>query len=64
MCVCVTPKDTKKQFYALGFALYGLSEYARATGDREALDYALQDGSAGLASSGRSNQGQQHCGDR
>ena len=36
------PKDTKKQFYALGFALYGLSEYARATGDREALDCALQ----------------------
>ena len=36
------PKDTKKQFYAIGFALYGLSEYARATGDREALDYALQ----------------------
>ena len=36
------PKDTKKQFYAIGFAIYGLSEYARATGDREALDYALQ----------------------
>ena len=36
------PKDTKKQFYAIGFALYGFSEYARATGDREALDYALQ----------------------
>ena len=35
-------KDTKKQFYALGFMLYGLSEYVRATGDREALDYALQ----------------------
>ncbi len=35
------PKDTKKQFYALGFMLYGLSEYVRATGDREALDYAL-----------------------
>ena len=35
------PKDTKKQFYAIGFAIYGLSEYARATGDREALDYAL-----------------------
>ena len=34
--------DTKKQFYAIGFAIYGLSEYARATGDREALDYALQ----------------------
>ena len=36
------PLDTKKQFYAIGFAIYGLSEYARATGDREALDYALQ----------------------
>jgi len=36
------PNDTKKQFYAIGFAIYGLSEYARATGDREALDYALQ----------------------
>ena len=36
------PLDTKKQFYAIGFAIYGLSEYARATGDREALDYAIQ----------------------
>ena len=36
------PLDAKKQFYAIGFAIYGLSEYARATGDREALDYALQ----------------------
>ena len=36
------PLDTKKQFYAIGFALYGFSEYARATGDREALDIALQ----------------------
>ena len=36
------PLDTKKQFYAIGFAIYGLSEYARATGDKEALDYALQ----------------------
>ena len=36
------PLDTKKQFYAIGFAIYGLSEYVRATGDREALDYALQ----------------------
>ena len=35
------PKDTKKQFYAIGFMIYGLSEYARATGDREALEYAL-----------------------
>ncbi len=36
------PLDTKKQFYAIGFAIYGLSEFARATSDREALDYALQ----------------------
>ena len=35
------PLDTKKQFYAIGFAVYGLSEYARATGNREALDYAI-----------------------
>ncbi len=35
------PLDTRKQFYALGFALYGLSEYVRATGDREALRYAV-----------------------
>ena len=35
------PLDTKKQFYAIGFVIYGLSEYARATGDREALDYAI-----------------------
>ena len=36
------PKDTKKQFYAIGFAIYGLSEYARATGDKEALMQAIQ----------------------
>lgn len=36
------PKDTKKQFYAIGFMIYGLSEYARATGDQQALDYALK----------------------
>ncbi|MGN1229142.1 MAG: AGE family epimerase/isomerase, partial [Prevotella sp.] len=35
------PKDTKKQFYAIGFMIYGLSEYVRATGDKEALDYAI-----------------------
>lgn len=35
------PLDTKKQIYALGFAIYGLSEYHRATGDQEALDYAI-----------------------
>lgn len=36
------PLDAKKQFYAIGFVIYGLSEYARATGDEEALGYALQ----------------------
>ena len=37
-----TPSDAKKQIYALGFAIYGLSEYARATGGREALEYAVR----------------------
>ena len=32
------PSDAKKQIYAIGFAVYGLSEYARATGDEEALE--------------------------
>ena len=36
------PLDTKKQIYALGFAIYGLSEYHRATGDEEALVYAIR----------------------
>ncbi|MCD8281971.1 MAG: AGE family epimerase/isomerase [Prevotella sp.] len=36
------PADTKKQFYALGFALYGLTEYARATGDKATLDKAVE----------------------
>ena len=35
------PKETKKQFYAIGFAIYGLSEYARATKDMEALKLAV-----------------------
>lgn len=35
------PLDTKKQTYAIGFAIYGFSEYARATGDKEALDIAI-----------------------
>ncbi len=34
------PKDTKNQFYALAFAMYGLAEYARATGDEEALEHS------------------------
>ncbi len=36
------PCDTKKQIYALGFVIYGLSEYTRATGDKEALNYAIR----------------------
>ncbi|WP_297329194.1 AGE family epimerase/isomerase [uncultured Bacteroides sp.] len=36
------PLDKKKQIYALGFAIYGLSEFHRATGDKEALDYAIR----------------------
>ncbi len=36
------PVNSKKQFYALGFIMYGMSEYARATGDQVALDYAVQ----------------------
>lgn len=35
------PLDTKKQFYAIGFAIYSMSEYARATGDAEALKVAI-----------------------
>ncbi len=37
-----SPLDTKKQTYAQGFAIYGLSEYHRATGDRESLEYAIK----------------------
>ena len=33
--------DTKKQFYAIAFTIYGLAEYVRATDDREALEYAM-----------------------
>lgn len=36
------PLDTKKQIYTIGFAIYGLSEYHRATGDSEALEYAIR----------------------
>ncbi len=36
------PLDTKKQIYAIGFAIYGLSEYARATGSSEAKDLAIK----------------------
>ncbi len=36
------PANTKKQVYAQGFALYGFSEYYRATGNQEALDLAIE----------------------
>ncbi len=36
------PLDTKKQFYAIAFAIYALAEYFRACGNREALDLAVR----------------------
>lgn len=36
------PLDTKKQIYVQGFAIYGLSEYYRATGNQEALEAAKE----------------------
>jgi len=36
------PNDTKKQMYAQGFAMYGLSEHARITGNQESLDQAIE----------------------
>lgn len=36
------PLDTKKQIYAIAFAIYGLAELNRATGDAEALEYAIK----------------------
>lgn len=37
-----SPLDTKKQIYAIAFAIYGLAELSRATGDAEALEYAIK----------------------
>ena len=37
-----SPLDTKKQTYAIAFAIYGLAEYYRATLDQEALDAAIR----------------------
>jgi mannobiose 2-epimerase len=37
-----TPLDTKKQVYAQGFSIYGLSEYFLATQDSEALQKAIR----------------------
>jgi mannobiose 2-epimerase len=36
------PLDTKKQIYALSFAVYGLSEYYKASGDEEAKAAAIK----------------------
>lgn len=36
------PCDTKKQIYAIAFAIYGLAEFYRATGDEQSLDYAIK----------------------
>ena len=36
-----TPLDTKKQYYAIAFTIYGLAEYYRATSDPEALREAM-----------------------
>lgn len=36
------PLDMKKQSYAIGFAIYGMSELARATGDQAALGCAVK----------------------
>lgn len=35
------PKDTRKHTYTQAFFIYGLSEYARATGNKEALNAAI-----------------------
>lgn len=34
------PLDTKKQYYAIAFVIYGLAEHFRATGDTASLDLA------------------------
>lgn len=36
------PLDTKKQIYAQAFAIYGLAEYYRITGERQSLDRAIR----------------------
>ncbi len=35
------PLDTKKQFYALSFAVYGLSEFAKCSGNEDAKEQAI-----------------------
>ena len=36
------PLDTKKQTYAIAFAIYGLAEYVRLTNNQEALNAAIR----------------------
>ncbi|MCM1502796.1 MAG: AGE family epimerase/isomerase [Bacteroidales bacterium] len=36
------PLDTKKQIYAIAFAIYGLAELYRSCSDEEALEYAVR----------------------
>lgn len=36
------PTETRKQIYALAFAIYGLAEYYKASGTKESLDRALE----------------------
>jgi mannobiose 2-epimerase len=36
------PLDTHKQIYAMAFGIYGMSEYYRASGHRDALDLAIE----------------------
>ncbi|MCU4157276.1 AGE family epimerase/isomerase [Carboxylicivirga sp. A043] len=37
-----TVKNNRKQAYAQGFGIYGFSEYYKASGNQESLDYATQ----------------------
>ena len=37
-----SPLDTKKQIYAIAFTIYALAELNRATGDGQALEYAVK----------------------
>jgi len=34
--------NTRKQAYAQGFGIYGFSEYYKASGNKESLDYAIR----------------------
>jgi len=37
-----TPRDTKKQIYAIAFLIYALAEHYRATADQDSLDKAVE----------------------